>query len=335
MFSRKRRDDSSAEGSQVSRAADPLGRPLDTHVLNLAADEIFAKQHVPTIARFGAGTHPGKVRSRNEDHYLLVRRRRSRQVIQTNMPDNFPDTSEEDGYVMVVADGIGGGGYGHLASRLALEAGWALGGDEINWSFRATPKEIDDVLAKMKLYPLLIHKALIHETRQHPELRGMGTTFTAAYTIGNDAFITHVGDSRAILIRRGQLQQLTTDQTLAEYYAKANELTRTGEEFKRMSHVLVSCLGAVDDSVDVETHHFELQHGDVLLLCSDGLTDMVSNDQIVETVQQYPDPQRAVDRLIEQALDAGGRDNVTLVLGKYTMPDVELEAMREAPTPAV
>ena len=335
MSSHKGQDDSSEHSPEPRDVSSSRRRALDTHVLNLAADDVFAKQHVPTEARFGAGTHTGKVRERNEDHFLLVRRRRSRQVMQSNMPESFPAASEEDGYVMVVADGIGGGGFGHLASRLALEAGWALGGDEINWSFRATPKEIDDVLAKMKLYPLLIHKALIRETREHPELRGMGTTFTAAYTIGNDAFITHVGDSRAILIRQGRLTQLTTDQTLAEYFAKANELARTGEEFKRMSHVLVSCLGAVDDSVDVETQHFELQHGDALLLCSDGLTDMVSNETIAETVQQNADPQQACDRLIELALEAGGRDNITIVLGYYSIPEHEQTVWQEAPTPAM
>lgn len=308
----------------------------DTAHLNLIKDKIFAPTDTPVESAFGAGSHAGKVRSNNEDHYLLVRRRRSRHVLKSNLPDSFPSESHEDAHVFVVADGIGGGVFGEFASRLALQAGWALGGDEISWSFRLTPDEVQQVLNKIEIYPLLIHKALMREAKVHPELQGMGTTLTGAYVVGTDAFITHVGDSRALLIRDGEVRQLTTDQTLAAYYEKNQDVALSEEELKKLSHVLTSCLGAIDDNVEVETHHCVLRNGDALLLCSDGLTDMVDNDTIARTVTSIEEPQQACDRLIEQALEAGGRDNVTVVLGKFTMPTEENTVILDGPqTPII
>ena len=336
MFSkRNKKNADNPHGEREETQPIAPGR-ADTEVLNRKKLGLFGEAHDPVTTRLGGGTHAGRVREHNEDHYLIVRRRRSRNVLMTNLPNGFPMESAEDAYVLCVADGIGGGAFGEVASRMALETGWELGGDEINWPFRFNSDEIKDVLKKIELYPLLIHKQLIREARQNPRYRDMGTTFTAAYMAGRDAFITHVGDSRALLIRDGQLEQLTTDQTLAEYYLQhqsEDESGPTSDEIKRFSHVLISCLGAADDNVEVQTKHLTLQHGDTLLLCSDGLTDMVEDETIARIVSEIDDPQQTCDQLIELALAAGGRDNVTVALGKVEFPTEQATTTQEITLP--
>lgn len=336
MFSKRSKKNAELQNAQRGDTQPIAPGRADTEVLNRQKLGLFGEASYPVITTLGGGTHTGRVREHNEDHYLVVRRRRSRHVLMTNLPSGSPQKSEEDAFVLCVADGIGGGAFGEMASRLALETGWELGGDEINWPFRFNSDEIQGVLKKIELYPLLIHKQLIREAQHNPQYRGMGTTFTAAYIAGRDAFITHVGDSRAILIRDGSLEQLTTDQTLAEYYLKHQAETENGpssDELKRFSHVLISCLGAVDDNVEVQTRHINLKDGDALLLCSDGLTDMVDNDTIARIVTEIDDPQQTCDQLIELALAAGGRDNVTVVIGKIEIPTEQPTTLQETPTP--
>lgn len=289
----------------------------------LSLDELTAKyfgaEIIPVRAEFGALSHRGLVRSNNEDHYSVVRRFRSRDVLLTNMPPDSYSIRRDEAYALAVADGVGGAAFGELASMLALRTGWELTGKAFKWTFKLSEAEIAELEEVMNVYMQLIHRRIKKEVGDNANYQGMGTTLTGALTVGLDAFIVHVGDSRAYLYRQGTLHRLTKDQTLAELMASLGLIATVDEAAQRFRNTLVSCLGGSLDKVEVETSHVALEDGDHLLLCTDGLTDMVSEADIASILAHSSSSQLRCQELIDAALAGGGRDNVTVVLGKYSV----------------
>ena len=293
-------------------------RPTEPSLDELAA-KYFGVETVPVRVEFGALSHCGLVRTNNEDHYSVVRRYRSREVLLTNMPPESHSIRKDEAYALAVADGVGGAAFGELASMLALRTGCELTGQAFNWNFQLSEPEIADLEEKMNVCMQLIHRRIKNEGQANAGYRGMGTTLTGAMTVGWDAFITHVGDSRAYLFRRGTLHRLTKDQTLAELMASLGLIATVDEAAQRFKNTLVSCLGGDFDKVDVQTTHVVMEDGDQLLLCSDGLTDMVSDADIASILAHPSATQARCQELIDAALNGGGKDNVTVVLGKYSI----------------
>lgn len=155
--------------------------------------KFFAPEPEPVRVEFGSLSHPGKVRERNEDHFAVVQRHRTRRVLMTNLPEGLLPPSEQNAYALIVADGMGGEVFGQFASMMALRAGWELAGTEIKWPLHINEDEVAELMQKLELYPLLIQRALTERADQNAELEGMGTTLTCAYTVGPDAFLLHVG----------------------------------------------------------------------------------------------------------------------------------------------
>jgi protein phosphatase len=143
---------------------------------------------------------------------------------------------------------------------------------------------------------------------------------TLAYSIGSDLFVGHVGDSRAYLFRSGRLRQLTRDQTLVQMLVDAGEISREEAASHRMRHVLTYALGQHGGDLPVEAHRLTLADEDCLLLCTDGLTEMVAESQIAEALGRSGSAEEACRTLIEQALEHGGRDNVTAIVARYHFP---------------
>ena len=303
----------------TSQLADTiLDRPTEPGLDELAA-KYFGAETVPVRVEFGALSHRGLVRSNNEDHYSVVRRYRSRDVLLTNLPPEAYAPRKDEAYVLAVADGVGGAAFGELASMLALQTAWELTGTAFKWNFKLSETEVADLEEGMNVYMQLIHRRLKKEAEDNASYKGMGTTLTGALTVGLDAFVVHVGDSRAYLYRQGTLYRLTKDQTLAELMASLGIITTVDEAATRFQNTLVSCLGGNFEKVEVATTHVTLQDGDQLLLCTDGLTDMVSDADIAGILAHSSAPQTRCQELIDAALNAGGRDNVTVVLGKYSI----------------
>ena len=294
-----------------------LNQPTEPNLDELAA-KYFGAETVPVRVEFGALSHCGLVRSNNEDHYSVVRRYRSREVLLTNLPPNSHAIRRDEAYALAVADGVGGAAFGELASMLALRTGCELTGKAFNWTFQLSEAEVGDLEEKMNVYMQLIHRRLKKEAEVNANYQGMGTTLTGALTVGLDAFIMHVGDSRAYLYRQGTLHRLTKDQTLAELMASLGLIATVDEAAQRFQNTLVSCLGGSYDKVQVETTHVTMKDGDQLLLCTDGLTDMVSDADIASILAHSSAPQARCQELIDAALHGGGKDNVTVVLGKYS-----------------
>jgi serine/threonine protein phosphatase PrpC len=149
----------------------------------------------------------------------------------------------------------------------------------------------------------------------------MATTLTVAATLGADFLVVHVGDSRAYLFRRGRLEQLTRDHNLAQALADIGAIRPEEAATHRLRHVLTNVVGAKGDEIKVELQHLRLEDGDQVLLCTDGLTDMAADAAIAEVIGRPGPAAAACDALVELALAGGGKDNVTVVLARYHIPD--------------
>jgi protein phosphatase len=285
------------------------------------AARIFGVAPRPVRVEFGALSHRGKVRENNEDHYVVVRRRRSRDVVLTSLPAGVLAPSDESGYAMAVADGVGGAAFGEMASLLALRAAWDLTASAVKWPFQWTEGEAEELTQTLQLYGQLMHRTLREHAQADPRYAGMATTITGAVTIGDEAFIAHVGDSRAYLVRGGRLERLTRDHTMAQALVDSGDLPSLGEAPGFMRRLLVNCLGGRSrDDVEVDVRRVHLTDGDRLLLCTDGLTDMVGEADIARALVAHPEPQEACRALVDLALEGGGRDNVTVVLARFAIP---------------
>ena len=222
------------------------------------------------------------------------------------------DSSYAHAPVFVVADGMGGAQAGEVASQIVVDA-FAGGLPDAG-----TPEERLSVVVQKA-------NREIHE-RSHAEAEnaGMGTTVTAAYLDGDAVALAHVGDSRAYLLRDHELARLTEDHSLVEELLRGGKLTEEEALEHPQRSVITRVLG-IEPIVEIDTWTYQLRPGDVVLLCSDGLTSMISEQQVQAVLLQAPSLKAAADRLIDEANAAGGRDNITVVLFR-----VELESDGEA-----
>jgi protein phosphatase len=270
-----------------------------------------------------AVSSPGKVRENNEDHYFVARSGRYINTLVTNIPStDIPNRFEETCYLMIVADGMGGHAGGEVASRMAISTLIHIILHVPDWILRLDEEQAQKVMERAAERYRLVHEALQEKARLDPKLRGMGTTMTAAYSVGDDLFVAHVGDSRAYLFRDGKLQLLTHDQTQAQRMADVGLIPQKEVARHRLRHVLTSALGGLEKAVKVDIQRLKLIDGDRLLLCTDGLTDMVEDEAIARILSGAASSQDASSRLLDQALENGGRDNVTVVVAAYRIPEV-------------
>jgi protein phosphatase len=260
----------------------------------------------------------GKVRPNNEDHFLVARFDRGMRVLLTNLPpDNLPQHTGETAYGMLVADGMGGAVAGEVASSTAIRVLLDLILATPDWIMLLDEQRLQQVQDRMAQRLEQVNEALAEQARAEPELAGMGTTMTLTGSLGSDLIVCHVGDSRAYLYRQGKLHRLTRDHTLAQALADAGEIRPSQAATHRLRHVLTNALGPRMGEISVEARRLHLQDGDQVLLCTDGLTEMVS-DRVLADVLGRPGPAGDACRaLVELALQAGGKDNVTVVLGRY------------------
>jgi serine/threonine protein phosphatase PrpC len=222
----------------------------------------------------GATTDIGQVREGNEDSYLVIEP------------------------LYAVADGMGGHRGGEVASSLALET--------VQGMFERKEGSLAEQVAEA-------NRAVFDRSQNDRSVSGMGTTLTAAQVDGNRVHVVHVGDSRAYLLRAGELSQITEDHTLVHRMVLEGEITPEEAETHPHRSILTRALG-VDQTIQVDEGDIEVVPGDRLLLCTDGLTGMVPEGQIREILLETTDPQEAVEKLIKVANRAGGIDNITALI---------------------
>jgi len=265
-------------------------------------------------------TDKGYVRTRNEDHFLIVRAGRAVETVLTSLTDEetMPgELYEEAGYGMIVADGVGGVVGGEVASRQAIYTLLGLALHTPDWQFRWGAKEKNAVMFRMRDRFRRVNAALLRDAAIHVSRGGMWTTMTAALTQGTDLVIGHIGDSRAYLLHGGQLIKLTHDHREGAGVAETDPLMR------ELSGVLNDALGSPEGECDPQVDDYLLANGDQLLLCTDGLTDMVDDTEIELVLNSATSAKSACRSLIDLALDNGGRDNVTVIVARYSIPPVK------------
>lgn len=299
-----------------------------------AADAPTLAAGTPTRRRvvesFGLSDR-GHRRSHNEDHFVVASLQRAVEVRQTNLdaPQVFDRLRGPQAYLFAVADGVGGVAGGRLASGRAVEVTVQYLGETVG-CYHATAAGQEHAFQE----PL--ERAV---RRAHESLRttfappggpggatdpnavagntggqGPATTLTIALVVWPRCYLVHVGDSRAYLHRAGRLAPLTRDQTLGAYLIEQNAISAQQAERAGLHHVLASAVGAADMTPAV--HAVDLAPGDTLLLCTDGLTNEVPEGDVAAVLSREPTAEGACRTLVQRALDAGGRDNVTVVVAR-------------------
>jgi len=273
-----------------------------------------------TVDAFGL-TDRGKVREDNQDHFYVGQIGRFSRILVTSLPQGeLPDRFEHANYVAVVADGMGGHRGGEVASRTAIIVFFHLLFDTPDWVLRVDEQNAQKILDRAANRYRSLDELLAERARFDPELTGMGTTMTLTYSIGLDLFLAHVGDSRAYLCRDGVLTQLTRDHTHVQAMVDAGMLTREQAATHRLRNVLTNVLGGGLPLTDVDVHRVALAPGDVVLLCSDGLYDVVSDEEITTALGSADSAHAACRALVDLALARNAPDNVTVVVSRYAAP---------------
>ena len=261
------------------------------------------------VSVFGK-TDLGRTREHNEDTFLVA-------DLSTGNASLHPEVRQHKvgprGSLFMVADGMGGAAAGELASAMAadliyhhLATAWVSDGDASADRFAFRMKEAVE-LANQKIYGY---------AREHPEVRGMGTTVTAAGVNGHELYLAQIGDSRAYLVRNGEAIQITKDQSLMQRLVDAGELTEEEAEQSERRNIILQALGP-DPRVKVNLTRQALRRGDTLIICSDGLSGLVKREEFPAMVAANPELADLCSALIDLANERGGPDNITVVTARF------------------
>ncbi len=279
----------------------------------LAAEKYFFKSAINLAFEFGAATHVGLSRAENQDHYAVIRRTRTQELLLSNIATDQFVLPPDESYGMAVADGMGATGRGDLASQLAIRTAWELAGRTTSWLMRLGDLNTTELAERIEGFTYKVQEALDDEFQTNPELADSGTTWTSAYFVSSFAVVANIGDSPCFLWRDGMLGRVSTDHTIEQEFIAAGVPKSIAGKF---GHMLTRCIGSHTHDARPDVYHLRLQAGDQLLLCTDGLTDMVDAKRIAECLDDSKSAQAACDGLVQLALAGGGRDNVTAVLAR-------------------
>ncbi len=222
-------------------------------------------------------TNVGKVRKNNEDSLLVTE------------PNIF-----------VAADGMGGAAAGEVASKILV--------DTVKNFLANVPEPLDEKVLSKSI--LKSNAAILREAKENPNLRGMGTTATILHIYKDQAYFAHVGDSRLYRLKNSALEQMTLDHSYVESLVRSGDLTPAQAKVHPMKNILTQAVGAMED-IQVETGNFKVDGGEKFLLCTDGLTNMVDDDDIKKILIESTNP---AEDLINAALEGGGHDNITAIV---------------------
>lgn len=266
-----------------------------------------------SVKSFGM-SHSGRVRETNEDRFAIAELARALHIHHTNVPRPATTLSFNRAHVFLVADGVGGGSAGEVASGLSVTT---IENFVLNTLRRFSNLQASEQQAALRSLQEALCQAdarIFEESARHPEWRGMGTTLTLAFAVSWKLFVAHAGDSRCYLFSGGKLLQLTQDHTLSAEMVRRGLIRAEDLGTHHWRHVVTNILGGSEQGVQVELHALDLQPGDVLLLCTDGLTEMVPETRIADLLRQSVEPRQTCERLIVEANERGGKDNVTVVV---------------------
>ncbi|HEY8198023.1 MAG TPA: protein phosphatase 2C domain-containing protein, partial [Gemmatimonadales bacterium] len=261
-------------------------------------------------------TPPGKVRTENQDHFLICALKKQMVVHQTSLPqtDQLMAGPERLAFLMMVADGVGGGAKGGEASRMALEAVTQYVSGSMRCYYAARSADDRAFSQALQEGALQSHTELVRRGDENPDYRGMATTLTLFLGVWPRAYLLQVGDSRCYLLRNGELTQITRDQTMAQELVDLGVMSQAEAAGSRLEHTLSSSIGGRQTAPVVTG--LDMDWGHVMLLCSDGLTNHVSDERIRERLRSMTSARQACEDLLQEALEGGGSDNITIIVGR-------------------
>jgi protein phosphatase len=263
----------------------------------------------PVVVHVFGRTDVGRTREHNEDAFVIADLTNDRATLQ---PEVRTHEVGVHGSLFMVADGMGGAAAGELASQMATEV--VL--EELKkWRASENPDGEKFALA-IRAAGELANARINEYAAKHPENRGMGSTATIAGILGDTLYLAQVGDSRGYLVRNGKARQITRDQSLVQRLIEAGELTVEEAEQSDRRNIILQALGP-EPTVKIDLTHQQVKRGDVLVLCSDGLSGQVRIDEIGQVVSEEPDLVNVCKRLIDMANAAGGPDNITVIAARF------------------
>jgi protein phosphatase len=270
------------------------------------------------IVELHAKSDVGRVRRGNEDNFLVLEL--SRQQTWTLTDGNAAPTDlgsfelGEKGLVLVVSDGMGGALAGDVASRMAVDSvrDMIMGNNAAEGCDQDTP--LVDCLKSATVHA---NREIHHKSQEDSRCAGMGATFTGAAVHGDLLDLVQVGDSRGYIIRKDQIRLATKDQSLVQQLVDVGQISEAEAETHMFRNVILQALGAQGDVTPV-TGRIRLRRGDVVLLCSDGLSGKLRSEDIQNIVGSNPDLAKACDELIAEANNRGGEDNITVILARFS-----------------
>jgi protein phosphatase len=264
----------------------------------------------PVVVHVFGRTDVGRMREHNEDAFVVADLTRGQATLQ---PEVRSHVVGERGTLFMVCDGMGGAAAGEIASAMAIDAILR----EVTESLASVDAPNEEAFATAIKRATSAANAEIHMFAvEHPEFRGMGTTATVAGVLGDSVYLAQVGDSRAYLVRGGVAQQITKDQSLMQKLVEAGELTEEEAAQSERRNIILQALGP-EPQIKIDLTHQQLRRGDVLVLCSDGLSGQVKTEEIARIVSEEDDPMTVCKRLIDRANDAGGPDNITVIVARF------------------
>ena len=259
-------------------------------------------------------THQGKVRKSNQDHFLLGTLHQQLKVLATSLPvTELSLDNERLAFLAMIADGVGGSDNGEEASRVALEEAtqYLTQCTDCYYHTDTNAEAFTEILQEAAMR---CHTRVAGIAAEHPDQRGMATTLTLYFSVWPWIYLLQVGDSRYYLYRGGKLAQITRDQTMAQELFDQGVMTRSVAFSSRWANVLSSSIGGQQTAPVVTRIPHALEN--VHLLCSDGLTKHVTDDQIAERLRTMQSAKQVCEQLLQDALDGGGTDNITIIVGR-------------------
>lgn len=268
------------------------------------------------IAEIYGTTNVGLIRADNQDAFLIANLETG-DIATTSAPSTISVHTAP--FIMIVADGVGGAASGALASSIATET---ILGELHRWWRKVPKRTAESIEAALKRGVDAANREIFQTATTSPEHHGMGTTATLALVMEGEAFIAQVGDSRAYLIRKGSAKQLTKDQSFVQRLIDAGRMTAKEAAQSEHRNIILQALGP-EEKVVTDFYRVKLENDDAMVLCSDGLSNQVSNEDIARIVRGTAKPQDVCNALIEEALHTGAPDNVTVVTARLRTVDAD------------
>jgi serine/threonine protein phosphatase PrpC len=308
--------DEGASFSAMAEDADFQRRAVVSRLLDVELVDPLSSR---VALEIGAASVRGTLRPHNTDHYLALKVSRALETVRTSLAEtDYPPDFEEHAYALFVADGIGSHGEGAHASRAALSALAHLAITHGHWNVRVGPQAAEDIRRQIQFFFHRVDDALRRAGRSFPNT-GLATSLTMAAVAGKDLFFTSVGHAKAFLYRSGRLIPLTTTHAREAQRSGALPPSESAHAKRDLKHVVAKTVGGGPGDADVDIGQISLVSNDRLLLCTNGLTDGVREDEIADALAVWRSPEEDCRQLVDLAVLNRSHDDITAMVANYTL----------------